>query len=369
VNVTIKNQSCTLLILLSVYLCILLLFGLWPMNFCEDNHAAVNHSDGLILSHPSTVYSKEPPEKLLNLQEFTICIDMSSDFAPSKGFGTILSYALDYERVNFLVGQWRSGIELRIASDDHARPISIGRREVFTKGTDSWFAISYDGAAMSLYQDGEKIASRRIGPITFSSWNKSYPLIIGSDASGRSSWKGAIRSVAIFDRALREDEFIDIPGRLQELSPLVCYDYTNMDDTTIIDCGTPPPAHLTIPHRLIPYQRAFLELPSMKDVRFPWGILDITINLIGFVPLGFLISLYIGRESSSHTRSILISIAAGFMVSFIIEISQAYLSSRSSSMLDLINNTVGSGLGALLYHFRKGVLHRRLSGYRHLDVF
>ena len=326
--------------ILSVYVCTLFLFGLWPMNFREHNHAASNHRDGLILSPPSTVYSKELPEKLLNLREFTICIDMSSDFSPSKGFGTILSYALDYERINFLVGQWRSGIELRIASDDHARAISFGRKNVFRKGNPSWFSIVYDGNVMFLYQDGKKIAARRTGPLTFSTWNRSYPLVIGSDASGRSSWKGTIRSIAIFNRALQGNEILDIPGRLRELAPLICYSYTKTDGTTVADCGTPPPAHLIIPQRLVPYQRVFLELPIKKHGKFPGGLMDITINLIGFIPLGFFLSLYMSQKNSSLARSLLISIAVGVSISLLI----------------------GSALGAWLYHFGGGSSHAAAAG-------
>lgn len=355
---TIKNKERVLLIALCAYVCTLFIFGLWPMNFHEHNHVTFNDRDGFIFSPPSTVYSQNYPQKLLNLQEFTICIDMSSDFSPSKGFGTILSYALNYDRMNFLVGQWRSGIELRIASDNHTRAISFGKRDVFKKGESSRFVIVYDGSAMFLYQNGTKIAARRTGPLTFSSWKRSYPLVIGSDASGRSSWKGAIRSIAIFNRALRADELLDIPGRLRELSPLICYFYTKTDGTIVSDCGEPPPAHLIIPQQFIPYQRAFLELPAKKHGKFPGGLMDITINLLGFIPLGFILSLAISQKRPySLTRSILISIAAGISISFIIELSQAFLSSRSSSMLDLINNTIGSALGALLYHFRERTLH------------
>lgn len=356
-KVTIKNKEHTLVIVLCVYVCTLFVLGLWPMNFREINHATVSHRDGLILSPPSTVYSKEYPQKLINLREFTICIDMTSDFPAAKGFGTILSYALDYDRMNFLLGQWRSGIELRIAADDRNRAISFGKKDVFKKGESSRFVIVYDGTVMFLYQNGKKIGARRTGPLTFSSWNRSYPLVIGSDASGRSAWKGTIRSIAIFNRALQENEVINVPGQMRELSPLICYSYVNTNGGTITDCGAPPPAHLIIPQQLIPYQRAFLELPANKHGKFPGGLMDITINLIGFIPLGFILSLYISRKNSSLTRSLLISIAAGISISFLIEISQAFLSSRSSSMLDLINNTVGSALGALLYHFRAKTLY------------
>lgn len=351
-KLTNHNIGHALLILLFCYICSLFVVGLWPMNFQQHNKAALDHQNGLTFTPPSTTYSQHPPEKLLNVKKFTILIDMTSDFPSSKGFGSIVLYGLDYHHMNFLVGQWRSGIELRIESDGHARTISFGKKNVFTKGKQSLFAIVYDLNKFVLYHNGEKIATRRTGPLTFSRWNRSYPLVIGSDAKGHSSWKGTIHSVAIFDRALPEREVQNTPVQTRESSPLVCYSFANNNGTTVKDCGTGTPATLIIPQRFVPYVRAVLELPVKEWSKFPHNLLDIIVNLIGFIPLGFFLTLYMTHKNVTFKRSLLVSIFLGFAISFAIEISQAFLSSRSSSMVDLLNNTLGSATGACLYYFR-----------------
>ena len=171
------------------------------MNFRQNNKAVLDHQNGLAVIPPSIAYSQHAPLKLLNVKKFTILIDMASDFPASKGFGSIMLYGLDYHHMNFLIGQWRSGIELRIKTDGHTKAISFGKKDVFRNGKQSSFAIMYDMNKFVLYHNGEKIATRRIGPLTFSRWNRSYPLVIGSDAKGHSAWKGTIRSIAIFEYA------------------------------------------------------------------------------------------------------------------------------------------------------------------------
>lgn len=341
-----------LLIILSCYICLLFVVGLWPMNFRQHNKAVLDQQNGLTVIPPATVYSQHDPQKLLNMKQFTILIDMVSDFPPSKGFGSIVLYGLDYHHMNFMIGQWRSGIELRIESDGHARTISFGKKDVFRQGQQSLFAIVYDLNKFELYNNGEKIATRRVGPLTFARWNRSYPLVIGSDAKGHSIWKGTIRSIAIFDRVLPEREIQNMHVSIKDSSPLVCYSFASNNGTMIQDWGTGKPAQLVIPDRFIPYQRAVLELPLSKWNKFPHDLLDMTINLFGFIPLGFFLSMYLTHKNMPFRRYLLASIVVGFAISFAIEISQAFLSSRSSSMLDLFNNTLGSAVGACLHYFR-----------------
>jgi VanZ family protein len=322
------------------------------MNFRQNNKAVLDHQNGLAVIPPSIAYSQHAPLKLLNVKKFTILIDMASDFPASKGFGSIMLYGLDYHHMNFLIGQWRSGIELRIKTDGHTKAISFGKKDVFRNGKQSSFAIMYDMNKFVLYHNGKKIATRRIGPLTFSRWNRSYPLVIGSDAKGHSAWKGTIRSIAIFDRVLPEREIQNMHVSIKESSPLVCYSFANDIGTIADDRGAGTPAPLIIPHRFIPYQRAVLELSLNEWSKFPHDFLDITINLLGFIPLGFFLSMYMTNKNVSFRKILLVTIAIGFAISFAIEISQAFLSSRSSSMLDLFNNTLGSAMGACLYYFR-----------------
>ena len=81
-------------------------------------------------------------------------------------------------------------------------------------------------------------------------------------------------------------------------------------------------------------------------------ILDTIVNLIGFIPFAFVLSatlIRVGGASEKH--AVLITIAFCFVVSLAIEILQAWMPSRSSSMLDLVLNTIGACMGAFTYRF------------------
>jgi glycopeptide antibiotics resistance protein len=79
---------------------------------------------------------------------------------------------------------------------------------------------------------------------------------------------------------------------------------------------------------------------------------DIIINLLGFLPLGFILDatlIKLGRIFEK--RYLLITVSFCFTASLIIEIAQAWIPSRSSDILDLILNTPGALIGAIILKF------------------
>jgi VanZ family protein len=91
---------------------------------------------------------------------------------------------------------------------------------------------------------------------------------------------------------------------------------------------------------------------------------DIVVNILGYVPLGFvLVPALIDR--SGRLGAVLLAVLLGALLSFSIETTQNFLPSRVASNLDLGNNILGTLIGALLgamwgqrlFH-RNGWLHR-----------
>src|SRR5207247_1360905 len=68
-----------------------------------------------------------------------------------------------------------------------------------------------------------------------------------------------------------------------------------------------------------------------------------------FMPFGFLVANYVRQALPVSTASAaLVATIIGAATSLAIELLQAYLPSRDSSLLDFINNVLGTGLGALV---------------------
>lgn len=71
------------------------------------------------------------------------------------------------------------------------------------------------------------------------------------------------------------------------------------------------------------------------------------LNLIGFVPLGFMLCAVVGRGEGAWRRyGWLAAVVLAFLFSLSLEVVQAWIPTRSSSLWDLVLNTVGAGVGA-----------------------
>jgi len=332
------------------YILVLLIIGLWPFNFWQSNRVSQDSVNGLRLTPSATVYTSNVPNKLLDLREFTILLDLSSEFFGSNGYARILSYSLDDERINFMVGQWEDGVVFKLRASGKTKPIHFETEGVLKKDEKGRIAIVFNGDKLLLYHNGEIKNEKKTGPLSFANWGGSYPLVIGSEANEKFPWEGNIYSIKIFDRALLpgEVERLSLPGSSQRGGDMPLVDYSfDVGGPVIKDGGKGEPANLIIPKRFKPYKRAFLEKPSgLKEISISIG--DILINLFGFIPLGFLLSGYLNRRSWSGKSAFVVSLVIGASVSLTIEVLQAYLPTRNSSMIDLIANTLGTALGSFV---------------------
>jgi VanZ family protein len=99
---------------------------------------------------------------------------------------------------------------------------------------------------------------------------------------------------------------------------------------------------------------------------------DISINILGFVPFGFVFVAYFTSHRNVGNATI-ITILCGAAISLAIEILQVYIPGRDSGMLDIITNTFGTFLGALLFrwapvqYLMRKLLNFLRSGERHLQ--
>jgi VanZ family protein len=150
---------------------------------------------------------------------------------------------------------------------------------------------------------------------------------------------------------------LEIGKEENDHKPLVHYRFneTNTYETTfrgrkaigVRDLGKGRPADLVIPTYFTPYKRAFLEIPPMSLRDYKRNIVeDMVVNLFGFMPLGMLLFMVLERKDLGMGVCLVLAVALGLSVSLTIELLQAYLPTRNSSMLDLIMNTTGTLIGA-----------------------
>ena len=89
-----------------------------------------------------------------------------------------------------------------------------------------------------------------------------------------------------------------------------------------------------------------------------WTSFDLVSNLLGYLPLGFLLFVALVRGGRSAGAAALLACAGGTLLSFTMEVLQNYLPQRVSSNVDLALNAAGTALGVAigaLLHWRGGI--------------
>lgn len=92
-----------------------------------------------------------------------------------------------------------------------------------------------------------------------------------------------------------------------------------------------------------------LEFSSVLEMPFllTYTAFDAVMNLLSYLPLGFLIGLALRRRFSVAV-SVIVSLLLGLLLSASMEYLQMYLPTRVSSNMDLLSNSAGALVGALL---------------------
>src|SRR5664279_3155841 len=89
-----------------------------------------------------------------------------------------------------------------------------------------------------------------------------------------------------------------------------------------------------------------------------WTTFDLVSNLLGYMPLGFLLVVALLRSGRRAGPATIVAIAGGTLLSLSMEVLQNYLPHRVSSNVDLGLNALGTALGAgdaAALHWRGGI--------------
>jgi glycopeptide antibiotics resistance protein len=365
-------------------LIVFLIVGLWPFNFTEKNNAVISPTGGLEIARHGTAYTALPAGKLQDLKQFAIHIDLTTSSDGLDSLEKIFGHFINQEDENIFLAQWKDGIELRVRTERNKAGMKFGEDGVLEKEKRAACLIIYDGQKIHLYKNGTLTRRDTRGPLSFSNWSAEYPLVIGTDATGRAQWKGTIYEIAVFDQALMPGEVQRYKGARQESRrhpvddrPLIHYvfkqentyetEFRGKKALAVRDLGKGETADLVIPEQFTPYQRFFFRW----DPDWVRNWLDVAVNIVGFVPFGMLLTFAVAKKKclsvlvpeclseeigesqvqrfkgSKVIGLVILTVVVGFGVSLAIEWLQAYLPSRDSSLRDLITNALGTAIGAI----------------------
>ncbi len=340
---------------LAGYLAIVIVACLWPFNFFQANLIGWDSSGGLRFTPPAIAYMAGDVSAIKAVRKFSLLVHCSS---PEKGMsgrqGTILGYSINAERRNFAFEERVGGVIFRVYSRGRRWPLEV-RFPDDRKSPERWIVVRYDGKILGGLINGKRIRDVNAGRLDFSGWDPSYPLVIGNEGDGKSPWNGDVDTIALLDSAWSFESLQHPAALIDRSSPLLLLVFEGARESASADRSRLQPLSVTIPDRFKPARRVILEKPRLSISDLP----DILINIIGFVPLGFFTTLAFRPASPRDRWGLPVAMIAGLVVSTAMELLQAYLPTRSSSMNDVLSNTAGMIPGYYLAKWTSTLLERR----------
>jgi hypothetical protein len=333
-------QRYLLICVLGVYV-----LTLYPYNFQQRNN--VSFADGLTFKAPGTAYTLHSHEALSSLYQFSILLDLTPEFGDLPHIGHIFSSAENFYDQNFAIGQSHESLIIQFFSRDSHQYNEVTVPDVFHQRTRIRIAITFNGTTLRCFINGVKKADRMTGPMALTQWDATYPIVLGSDPNGTEQWEGSLFTVALIDRSLPVSEVQRPDLIFKKYSCIIHYNFDKRASLYIPSTGTDTDS-LYVPEFYSPLRRMTLFDTFRFLGRQRLYIRDVVANIFFFLPVGFFSAMRFRQRFKKNVAILTFSVIVGLALSVSVELLQILLPSRFSSMIDVLSNTAGTGLGALL---------------------
>jgi hypothetical protein len=349
-----------------------LIFGLMPNGFFFSNGVNwIPDRPGLRFSKNGIAYTNSfiglIEENISKPCSFSVEIALKPASYDKKGFNFILAL---YNRKDnnqllmgqyLLMGEYRSKILLMNGNDyDYKkRTRRIVLNAASPSSTTRFITITSGKKGTEVYLNGQLVRTKKDLTLKIPN-NSKARLLIGNSANSRHSWQGDVYGVAFYGYTLNAQEVkLHFNKWFQEQNfsfakkdkPFVLFFFDEKEGEKAFDHAAGK-NHLEIPWKMKKLEREFLSMTLSIWNFSRSSIKDIFLNLVGFIPFGFVLSATLIKIGGTFEKNdVLITVVLCFTVSLMIEIVQAWIPLRYSRMLDLILNTLGALIGAIMYRF------------------
>jgi hypothetical protein len=292
---------------------------------------------------------------------FSIEIALRPESYQEKGTSFILVLHNGKDRNQLLIWQYHSWIIL-MNGDDYDNKRRTKRIAVYLSSqvpTTRFVTVTTGKEGTEVYLDGRFVSRKKDLILKIPNGGRNR-LLVGNSVYGKQSWEGDVYGLAFYGYSLTAQDIKRHFKRwLQDKNfsfanndkPIALYFFDEKKGIEALDhAGGKHP--IEIPARMRIFKKKILssEWPGFKPNRSLNE--DNMLNLIGFIPFGFILAATLIKFGGTFEKHyFLITVLFCFTVSLIIEVLQAWMPSRSSSMPDLIFNTLGALIGAMILRF------------------
>jgi VanZ family protein len=332
----------------------LLVCTLWPLNpFPQNRVHWLPGANGIAFDGAGLVMGKKPLRFKEREAGESCALELLLEPSSVESLYTILSFYNPRNPKQFLVRQWTDGLLVShevVSERNKSKATKFYVDHAFHQGTLLLLTMVSGPNGTTVYLDGR--GAQVFPRFRITQGDLAGQIVIGTSPTDYQPWPGQIRGLAIYSRELSSADafrhYLDWTGaHPPDLERAVArYSFTEEAGRDIHNGVTAEP-DLEIPMRFSVPHQALLSSP-LDEFSPDWlYVKDIVLNVAGFVPLGLVVCTYFAW-TKSRRAAILHTVLAGGILSFVIEVLQAYIPQRVSGTTDIITNTLGAALGALV---------------------
>ena len=346
---------------------IMLVAGLWPFNFkpvnkvswLSDRNGVNFYGRAMITSPPLWDDPQKSP-----FQNKSITIELwvrPSSENSNVGIGRIVTLYDGQEPDVLFFGQWKSYLIIRSRTQNPAKKafVDIDLRGAFSKGNEQFLTITSGNRKTSIYLNGKLAKTYPNHDILLDSAGLPYRFVLGGSPTGENNWTGYLSGLAVYSQTFTPVEVLKsyqewmrgtTPSASRDNHGIALYRFDERKGT-IAHNHLDAIGMLMIPEIFRPLKLTILR-PPWSNFRLDRSLLlDVSINIIGFMPCGLFCAAFLFKMKRIRKNTIyLTSVLIGLGFSLTIELLQVYLPTRDSSLLDVICNVMGTIMGLILFH-------------------
>lgn len=352
------------------------LLVLWPFDFSvpfsfEDNTVSWTHrTNGVefpgrgIIRLSSSVSRLH--DALVSGSGITVEVWAATTNDQQDGPARIVSYSKNPSSRNFTLAQDGRDLVMRLRTtetDLNGRPV-LNVRDVFQAKDPQHLVVTYNYFEQHVYVNGRLRMHAFIPGGKFLNWDPSCSLVLGNEATGNRSWIGKLFLVGLYNRALSEQEIwknytaeplfdgaIGASDQRVREGLITLYHFSEGMGNRVLDrSGSVSPIDLEIPSqlRVITADREFLATAYSevfsRSIKFS-RVIEILANIVIFIPFGLLLHAALRKRYQSSVKIAALVMILGSLFTISIESLQYFSETRHSSMIDVVGNVIGTGLG------------------------
>jgi VanZ family protein len=227
-------------------------------------------------------------------------------------------------------------------------------RGVLSDRQTRYLTITTGGQGTRLYVDGAPVAANDKLNLSIPTQGNPLRLVLGNSVHGNHVWQGDFHGLVISAKALSPeavrlnfDRWANARNFdfLMPCSAMLLYTFDRDIDARLSD-RSGNGNDLTIPERLVVLQKTILA-PLQRQLHLNRAAVgDMVVNVVGFIPVGIAIYGFLQCFSGPLSRrSLLLAVVLCMLLSLGIELAQAWIPTRHSSLQDLILNIFGAWIG------------------------